>query len=1446
MGDKMLDEYGMPYLAPGQIHIADELSEKTMCGNAWSTEVGFAADKNIYKSRVPVGVEGEADYTEYPIIGNFALPEDTIFQYMTYAQYKDGSSSWQMLEIKKGGSFISVLKASGVYYIREISIDGVSIFAIYIDKEAPKVTFSNTDENGNFKEIPVDGKEILDIRTKDLYIGSIAPSEYDRLSYVAVYKTSNLSLVGVYIAEDLASAPIRLEDGNYYIVVSDRSGNCYAITAKVSSTELECSIKESVDRFIRLTCNRKSDQIKWYEVYLNGELVTSTYMEEQTFTKAGLYRIYIQDIYGNEFSEEHLFVRNYPTVTWKYYGTDGKYHTYDPEDANTNGFILMWVSDNQYKISTAVKTRFSYSSDHAYEFVGAAPEYNEVIGTETTVTIEAGQSFTLKVYYKNHKECYAIYSGVVDVIPPSINVSAEVDVVRNGEYGAFDEWIKGNVGDVIAMKDLYYELVEITQRSITNGETVTSDIIKINASDANGLSLIEVYRDGKLIKKQDKTSGFSQIIVNQRGNYRIVARDSLANVSEFTFTNGALDCFDYFVDGTEREQELHAYLNFETVGDKHVYKKIEYGKKDFKLNLKQNTDVFMSVGILGEASEIYGFSISDGRIYPLTYKIVLDKNNNKAVELDTGEAILDINDEAFRIGEEYLISKNGAYAIYASVGGDKTVSIRVCAPENSSKVVSVGARVEVSGSSTTFVCAELSRKSSNVSLEGLGVQLNEDVRVNSGFIIDEDAFESERIASVQLYYSKLNNLDASNLAGKTNIYTTDREYDAEGFYLLVVRNHYGNERIYRIAISRSFGSTSSVTFADGHRIFYSKDYSGKLYSNNEITIDVLDEDVTIVVTLNGAASTSFAQRKDDGITYFVFSEVGVYEVKLTDSYGNTITRQLEINKSAYTISDGLLTGYNEKALRRDEGYTNQKLSVDKTVYDSAGIYYLAIQYGETLNVLFDAFSETPVAITEADLLNVIGANGDGVYRVICRNRYGTVVTKDIHYRATPTLKLERTTRSSLETQMYDLSYAISLGFWSNNTLSFSTDATAYVFTVNGSVTECPKTLVFEHAGDFGSFEYAITYIDEYGFEYSFKAYLIRRSIVVNMPSDMEVTDLDGILNTKNDISITFGETIYATYTRNNGNEVVYHSGDVLKKDGTYRFTMIDYAGNATLVTVKKDTAVEFSLVDSVSGNVIQNGSVVNSSKIDFKALNKDSTYIEKVIHNGVMQTDFTGSKFTEDGKWELIVCDKLGNRAYFLFYIITHAQNGFAYTTPYEYRITEMWYDNGDGVKISYMAFVDHLDFTSSFSFVENGTYAVVMTSDVTGITITFEFTVNTSAPTVSLVGCNNGETTIKDISLTGYKVGDRIRIYRATQTGEELVKEVEIASLATEIPTITEGGKYRIIVESEAGVQTELSLVRKHVMNTAGSVFIMVIIGLSVIGLFTGLVYRNKSKIDD
>ena len=1452
MGDKKLDEYGMPYLLEAQIHNHDEFSNQTKCGNKWSFQAYYTADKNIYTSNVYVGVEGSAEYKEFPIVGNFTIPAGSQFQYMSYQEY-GSSTAWKPITLSEGETFVDFFTSSGIYYIRELAIAGASVYPIYIDKAAPEVNFSKKDENGALVEIPVDGVEITDIRTSNLIIGSISATEYDRLAYVAIYKVANLDFVGVYTAEELELAPVSLEDGNYYIVVSDRSGNHYTVNAKISSSDLQCEIREYPDKFIKLTCNRKSDQILRYEVYLNGVLVTSTYAIEQTFEQAGLYTIYVQDIYGNEFSEEFLFSRNYPTVTWKYLGSDGKYHAYDEKSPSTDGFVMTWLSDNSYKISTSVKTRFSFDGNYGYEFIGSKPEYTESISAETVVTISEGQSFTLKVFYKNHSDCYVMYSGVVDVTPPSISVLGEIDSLVEGEQSLFDQWLlNGKVGDILTLDELYYTLAEKSQKVVVNGGSVSSDIIRINVSDINDLSLVEVYLDGALIKKQDTSSGFSQIIVSRWGNYKIVAKDSLGNLSEFSFINGMPEGVNYFVDGVKKELELHSHLKFEVIDGKHVYTKVDYGNKEFKLDVTTDGTIFISVGVSGGKTAIYGYRVSGGSVYPMNYTIVLDKDGNEEIDFAAGGALVDVNSPNFKIDTDYVLNAGGAYAIYASVDANKKVSFKVYAPEDTSKVVSINARIELTSEHASFVSAEISKKSSEISFkdangnEILPSQSSHDVRANSGFIIDKNFFEIERVSSIRLYYSKYNDLNENSLSDKTDIYAEGKLYEDDGFYLLIVKNHFGNETIYRIGISRNFGITSSVTFDDGQKIYYSKDYLGTLYSNNEIMIDLLNDDVKYVVTKNGVAYTGFQEKNENGIMCLVFSEEGRYQVRLTDSYGNVVVKQIEISKSTYTIDDKLLTGYNDKALKRNEGYTNQKLSIDKNVFDNSGIYYLAIKYGDKLTVLMDSFSESSVNVDYQKLVNAVGNDGDGVYTVICRNRYGAIVTKDIHYRGTPTLKLERTTRSKSEAEIYDLDYAISLGFWSNNTLIFSTDATTYEFTVNGNATECPRTLAFGNAGDFGSSEYTITYIDEYGFEYSFKAYLIRKNVTVDLSPDVEGIEIDGILNTRNDISITFGENTYATYTINNGESLIYHSGEVLKKDGTYRFIVTDYAGNISTLIVRKDTIVDFEFVESNTSTVIQSGAVVNSSKVGLNILNKDSAYIEKVLKNGVVQNDFNGTKFNEDGKWELILSDKLGNKAYFCFYIVTRMQNGFTYTTPYEYHVAEMWFDSGDGVRVSYLNFVNHTDYNSSFSFSENGKYTVVMASSVTGKTSSFEFTVNTLPPNVSLVGCAAGETTIQDVSIEGCKVGDTIKIYKATDTGDKLVEVVEVTSSATKMPTVTEGGKYRVVVESEAGVATELTFVRKHVMNTAGSVFVMIMIGVAIVALFAGLIYRNKSKTDN
>ena len=103
-----------------------------------------------------------------------------------------------------------------------------------------------------------------------------------------------------------------------------------------------------------------------------------------------------------------------------------------------------------------------------------------------------------------------------------------------------------------------------------------------------------------------------------------------------------------------------------------------------------------------------------------------------------------------------------------------------------------------------------------------------------------------------------------------------------------------------------------------------------------------------------------------------------------------------------------------------------------------------------------------------------------------------------------------------------------------------------------------------------------------------------------------------------------------------------------------------------------------------------------------------------------------------------------------------------------------------------------------------------------------------------------------KKIYIDGVEVqvlSERVQYY---DKDGKLVKTVLITSEFIDAPTISEAGKYRIVVENEAGVQTELFFERRYVPNVAGSVLIIVLAMAAVAGLFVGLIWRNHSKTDD
>jgi hypothetical protein len=474
-----------------------------------------------------------------------------------------------------------------------------------------------------------------------------------------------------------------------------------------------------------------------------------------------------------------------------------------------------------------------------------------------------------------------------------------------------------------------------------------------------------------------------------------------------------------------------------------------------------------------------------------------------------------------------------------------------------------------------------------------------------------------------------------------------------------------------------------------------------------------------------------------------------------------------------------------------------------------------------------------------DLKECIGFdNKPGIYQVYFRDSYGNVVSKEINYSDIPTLKLSRTTRNA-NVDTFDIDDVLEQGFWSNMILNFESTSIKYIFEINGTSYHFPKTLSFDVDLVEGDKVYTVRYLDEYGFKYEFNAYLSRKEINL----EIENTDyklINNILTVKDEIKLIYDDTLTLLYTIDSVNKKVYE-GEKLIIDGVYRFEVVDLAGNMSSLTIAKDTYVYYDFYESNKGKTIINGGIANSNRVVFRTLNDDTSYIEKVYKNGKEVKDFDDI-FNESGFWEVIVSDEMGNKEIFSFYIITNKLSKFDYKTPEQYKIVEVLFDSGNGVKNSYLEYVDQYENYSHIIVDEDGMYQVKMSSLLTGENIVFNFTIDKNAPIIVLDGVEANGHTINDVYVSGYNVGDTVYIYR----DGKLIHKIKITSSATEVPVIDEGGNYEVIIESEASVQTSVTFTRAHVPNTASSVLIIITIMSIVVALFGGLVFRNRLRVDE
>ena len=147
----------------------------------------------------------------------------------------------------------------------------------------------------------------------------------------------------------------------------------------------------------------------------------------------------------------------------------------------------------------------------------------------------------------------------------------------------------------------------------------------------------------------------------------------------------------------------------------------------------------------------------------------------------------------------------------------------------------------------------------------------------------------------------------------------------------------------------------------------------------------------------------------------------------------------------------------------------------------------------------------------------------------------------------------------------------------------------------------------------------------------------------------------------------------------------------------------------------------------------------------------------------------------------------------------------------------------------------------ASITLSENGDYLVVVKSTKTASIFNFSVGIDDSAPTAKLVGVNDGEVTARDVSVSGLRSGDVVKIYK-----DGVLISTTTVTLSSDVPSITSGGRYKVTVTNLQGVTLEFNFVRKAVANVPGSIFVIVFSVLVVVAVGIGLTYHTKLKTDE
>lgn len=287
------------------------------------------------------------------------------------------------------------------------------------------------------------------------------------------------------------------------------------------------------------------------------------------------------------------------------------------------------------------------------------------------------------------------------------------------------------------------------------------------------------------------------------------------------------------------------------------------------------------------------------------------------------------------------------------------------------------------------------------------------------------------------------------------------------------------------------------------------------------------------------------------------------------------------------------------------------------------------------------------------------------------------------------------------------------------------------------------------------------------------------------------------------------------YVKDNKTTLAYKLGNEIYERGSYIVYVADKAKNMVSFEFKIDTEISYDINTYYGG--ISNGGVRIIAYENLKV----------VMYKNDKPIDYEFEQMlNDDGEYSFTLFDELGNKTSFFFSIITKKQQSLKHILQENISVVSVVKDEENyEIDIS----------NNEVYIVDEGTYKVQILDNKTNKKFNFEITIDTTPPTLELVGVENGGSTKKIVVMKNVSE----KPYSLYITVDGVPFDYKLGD------EIEKCGRFEVVLTDEAGNSTTYTFERVYSLNAA-SISVFAGLGALVVLVIILLVKSRKRYEED